>query len=621
MNGYINAHIRVKNRNTNKSLKLKSVLFLFIITLCITETAVLLAIGADTDYPDFEVDLNRESDYSEQFSWKNISIDYGNDANYHYFFVESKDENITSGSFGNEDTEYNISSNTNNMFVYSKINNDTLEMQADRDHFGNKVFLEINQMRFIMQLDPFVPEAPAEEDADEETTDESEEDEAKDRSVSFEVFLMALIFFSNITWATVVLIMKARRKVYIEAYKVKENEKGELVRSKELEVLGEVKNIEKPDFDPNRGLYIYEMRSGVKRFNLYSMVSMEDYKNKHLIKNYLWIRYLLNAYMDEKRVDAKEEQVGYSVPVKLARFVIKMFEWSFHGIPLQLCIYLGILLLSGVHFLIALTVSVPMSLIIAAILYAIDSKVNFKKKTKTVKKEKHLNPMETKFEVIDVYEVDGEELIETELEDGTKEQNWKPFHNKRVEAYEKLVEMRQSETIRIDKKSIEKIGQTHKERDQLKIEDLRKSYIARNKHLTELILEQRSQINEKNKRIQQLEKEKQLAKESIRQENAETMKEIDRALDKKWGGIKKYFVDMFGDIAKEDFAGEMKRLVEARAKAEGKDIDMDVRQIKQMLVQLYEQQQQNGTPIDLNLKKLVDFERKQAKKQGEKANG
>jgi len=341
---------------------------------------------------------------------------------------------------------------------------------------------------------------------------------------------------------------------------------------------------------------------------------MEDYKNKHLIKNYLWIRYLTNAYLTEKKVSEKEERVDYSLPIKLARFIIKMFEWSFHGIPLQLCLYLGLFLVFGVHFLIALAISIPMTLGIAALLYAIDSKINFKKKIKKVKKEKHLSPMHTKYIIIDVYEVDGEEMQEIQLKDGTVKQEWKPFEDRRVEGYEKLVELRQSETVNIDENSVEKIGKMRKEREQLEIEDLRKSYIARNMHLTELILEQRAQITEKNNRIQQLEKEKQIAKEDIRQENAETLKQIDGALDKKWKGIKQFFVDRFGDIAKEDFAGEMKRLVNARAEAEGKDTRMTLAQIKQLLVKLYEKQQQNGNSDILDLKKLVNFEKNRTKK-------
>ncbi|MGV9198086.1 MAG: hypothetical protein ACOC4M_04540, partial [Promethearchaeia archaeon] len=397
----------------------------------------------------------------------------------------------------------------------------------------------------------------------------------------------------------------------IEAYKVSE-ENGKIIRSKELEVIGEVKNIDKPNFDPNRGLYIYEIRSGAKRFNLYTMVSMEDYKNKHLIKNYLWVRYLTNAYLSEKEVAEKEERVDYSLPVKLARFIIKMFEWSFHGIPLQLCLYLGLFLLSGVHFLISFAISLTLAFGIAAVLYAIDAKVDFKKKVKKVRTEKRLSPMHTKYVVLDVYEVDGEEMREIQLKDGTVKQEWKPFEDKRVEGYEKLVELRQSETVEIDESSVKKVGKIRKEREQLEIEDLRKSYIARNMHLTELILEQRAQITEKNNRIQQLEKEKQIAKEDIRQENAETLKQIDGALDKKWKGIKQFFVDRFGDIAKEDFAGEMKRLVNARAEAEGKDTKMTLSQIKQLLIKLYEKQQ-NGNSDMLDLKKLVNFQKKQKK--------
>ncbi|MBS3742406.1 MAG: hypothetical protein KGY74_09825 [Candidatus Cloacimonetes bacterium] len=592
-----------------KKIKITQVGVLLLLFLILG--SVPAAFAGEEEYADIAVDLSKDSEYENLFSWKNTTISYANDADYHFFYIKN-DDNISNAFFGNEDIEYNITNDLSELAIKSIRNNDSIEFRADRK-FGNTVFIEVNTLRYILSVDPIDP-LPQED-----KKNEPEEQETKNRSITLEYFLIAIIIFSNMGWAFAVLIMKAKDKTIIAAYQIQNKGDGKETLTKEAETIGIVNNEDDPDFDAERGLFIYEISHLGKRFKLYSLLSLQEFKANHrVIKDYL-IRHVLDAYTHKVKVKEAEVEVGYSFPTKIARFITHMFKFSAWGVPLAYVTnFVFFLLILDGDFILSLVLAFPIALIFSVILYEIDNRHIFKKKTKKVTEELHLSPAKSRFKVVYIFKVSGSELTKEDLADKTKKGKWKRFEDRIVRGWDKINEMKKSDLVKIKEADIKFVRKERIKRSEHQIEDLRKSYIFRNKHLTELILEQNAEITKKTSRIRELEKEKQLAKEEVRQENAETLKEIDMAQDLKWSGIKQYFIDKFGDIAETNFASEMKRLVEAQAKAQGKDIKTDIDSIKEILIELYKNRNQPNSKLDLTIQKLKEFDQKA---KGEKASG
>lgn len=561
-----------------------------VIMMCTIPTAL-----ASEDYPDLSVDLSKDSRYNLAFEFRDIEVYTANDEDFHYLYVKSG-TNITSAWFGNEDTDINISDTVHNTVMHSIRNNDTIELKASRDEFGNEIYIQVDEFALIFEADPFDPE----DTNDMDFPGGKDESNNLSTNISLINLLLALIILSNLIWVFAFLIMKAKEKEYIEAYKLEKDEKGNETLTNQVEIIGEFKE---QTFDNDRNLYIFEIRVGAKRMTLFSQKPFQEYKSHHLVKNYYWIRYLLLAYTYQKERETKVE-IGYSFPARIYRFFCYLCNFTVPGMILTNSFFFIIFVQITQNILWGL-LALPIGTAICLINYAIEKTVDLEKKEKTIEVETHIAPLESKYEIYDVYRVKGKRIEKEETTDQAKKPAWKEFIEE-IKDYEKLYEMRKSELIKIDE--VEIVNTDRRLRTPAEMRNLKRSYVARNREMTEEILEWKEKYELLKKKTMKLLKEKEFAKEEAIQEMEETLNEIDQYRKLRKGGIKQLFKDRFGSVTvDEDFGSELERAVNAFKKANKSNLEQKVDYLARLIVESKKNGKSAKEELGLVLDKMDDW--------------
>lgn len=247
------------------------------------------------------------------------------------------------------------------------------------------------------------------------------------------VAVLLCIIFPMIHWGDKFFDQKI-----IECWKEIE-EGGKKMISKEMQVVGVYK---KTTFDKARNMYKLHFRHNFKKFIVYSEYNIDEYLSHFKLRKYLFILYMINAYLFERKLPEKREiEFDYTTGWKIYFGFKYLYQANVTGVCSSFLIT-GFLIsaFAGFNFFVFLiggAIGVFIS-VVNTLLYD-KGILKPKKKRETEETELVLFPTTPKYEIIDIYEVRGKKLTTVEKDD-KPEREWKPFKTV-IRGYNKLQKM------------------------------------------------------------------------------------------------------------------------------------------------------------------------------------
>jgi len=224
------------------------------------------------------------------------------------------------------------------------------------------------------------------------------------------------------------ILKDVKDQIYIECYVEKEID-GLKIFSKEKESIG--RYIEQIP-NPKTNGYVLKFRKGVNTIFYFCPVNIQDMINTWLEKKYLFIRYLVDAYVckvDLNVNDYYKKKLELSFSWKLLLFIKRMF-WDLR--ISSMVIHLFVLWIFLGNILEWELIVLPISLIwvffwnnLTGYLVR-NGKYNPKRKEVEITYENHLQPIHPTEVVIDIYEVYYLERKVIQKSDGVNEIEFKP---------------------------------------------------------------------------------------------------------------------------------------------------------------------------------------------------
>jgi len=405
----------------------------------------LISSGSAIYTEDITIDGQKDSQYNLAFSGKNFTVYYANSDSDHFLWIEFSYDIINSSIFLEDgELRYNLTKqHIRRTDLESFKNNDSMEIRVFRDVVGDTFSLSTPLDSFQLELNP--EPTPPEEEEEEEKKDKEEEKEELPmypENYSSEWVAWTITVLSCILWPLGFSWRDFFDKKIVECWV--EDENG--IISSEMETIGEYQDFK---FVKDRNMYALIFRHNFKKRIVYSEFNMPDYLSHFRNKRYLWIFYMIDAYLYERQCEEKIVEREYTGAWKLY-FVFKFFfSVGKYGSRLFFSFLITGLIISGIFFewnFIAYLLSGLIGVLIAIINDRLYERgiIKPKRKKEKVQTELILFPSTPKYRIIDIYRVVGEKLQTVKKAD-KPEKKWEAYEDtiRSFDELQKIVQNRE----------------------------------------------------------------------------------------------------------------------------------------------------------------------------------
>jgi len=332
------------------------------------------------------------------------------------------------------------------------------------------------------------------------------------------IAIVLLIFFPM--WHELEALYRTK---YVECYKEIYDEGGKPILDKMIR-LGMFKS---ERFLKAKDCYELTFRNGLKTLKILSPASLEEYIGHWLVKRIIQILYFIDAYLFEIPLENPiEKEMGYKNKWKAYFIFSYVFSFNIRGICLSFffvgMIAAGITNWNFIIFLLSGSIAIIPGFI-NTWLYK-NQYIQPKKDIQTTTTEIWMVPIESKYEIVDIYEVEYEQREKLETGDKAGKYVWVKYPNEfetdkngkpvldseekpimkkiLVERFETIQDLKLNKNIK--NLAYVKVREEERMRTLADMKKERKSFLSRNAYLWKMIISGRGENNRLQEEVRSL---------------------------------------------------------------------------------------------------------------------
>lgn len=366
-----------------------------------------------------------------------------------------------------------------------------------------------------------------------------------------------IVILMGLAFLTYDIARREKEKIFIKVYEEKTSKEGRKSFS-ELTSIGEFKG---DFFNTERRCYEFQFKKNFAWFNVFSNYTMTQLMEVHKIERVYLVYYSLNCYLFEKKVaEPYYKDLGWSKQAQIYNALCFLFDLTPSGIICSLLIFGSIFYLAMPFFYSGVLIGCGVGLSVSVLNYQLKKteKVKetlLKKRTQLVEKEYYMSPLESDEEIIDIYEVKGTIQEEIMNPDGVAQVITKKLRDDNnedsliIKRYDELYDLQRNPLVTIESSEI--ISQERRKRTPQEMMQLKRSYLSRNKAMTEDVF----RLQAENERLQRNYRDQEVQMQHVLETKDKEIKEMSLRMIKEQTRQQNTLKKIMGELRTSEFVG------------------------------------------------------------------